>query len=98
MQFSGFSATALFHVPYSSNASSLTTSDVIAFDLGRPILDFVIAKDGRLWVLVDGEWAGNPEGSTAAVRLFEWTKPGAGAEWTVRQIPFFREDDRSPPL
>ena len=96
MQFSGFSATALFHVPYSSNASSLTTSDVIPFDLGRPILDFVIAEDGRLWVLVDGEWAGDPEGSTAAARLFEWTKPDH--EWTVRQIPFFCEDDRLPLL
>jgi len=62
--FSAVGATALFITPYPSDG---TVSDVRAFDLGQPVLDFVVAEDGLFWASLDGNWTeGTPEKSEKA--------------------------------
>lgn len=47
-------ATALFVSPY---PTWTTNSDVRAFDLGQPVIDFTVSNDGLIWVAVDAAWS-----------------------------------------
>lgn len=62
------SATALFVVPYPGNA---TTSDIRAFDLGQPVIDFTVSDDGLIWVSVDANWS---EGSVVKEKKAAMTR------------------------
>ncbi|KAF5383622.1 hypothetical protein D9615_003555 [Tricholomella constricta] len=68
--FSAVGATALFTTSYPSDAIA---SEVRAFDLGRPVLNFTVTDDGLIWVCLDGNWTdGTPEKPEKAfVRVLE---------------------------
>ncbi|KAJ7696446.1 WD40-repeat-containing domain protein [Mycena rosella] len=64
--FSAVGATALFSCPFSASAAA----DVAALDFGAPVLDFSVARDGFVWVSLDGQWAeGAPSAMVRVVRL-----------------------------
>jgi len=52
--FSAVGSTALFTASYPGEE---VVSEVRAFDLGQPVLDFVVAEDGLVWVSLDGNWS-----------------------------------------
>ncbi len=41
--------------------------------LGKPVIDFTIDSDGRVWVLVDGEREADVAADTSLVRLLSWS-------------------------
>ncbi|KAJ7491900.1 WD40 repeat-like protein [Mycena latifolia] len=63
--FSAVGATALFSCPFSAGAAS----DVAALDFGVPVLDFSVARDGLVWVCLDGQWEGGSAPMVRVVRL-----------------------------
>ncbi|GLB41843.1 putative required for the formation of N(7)-methylguanine at position 46 (m7G46) in tRNA [Lyophyllum shimeji] len=79
--FSAVGATALFTTPYPGDG---TVPDVRAFDLGRPVLNFVVADDGLVWVSLDGNWpeATSEKPEKAFVRVLDATS-GELAEATL---------------
>ncbi|KAF9461233.1 WD40-repeat-containing domain protein [Collybia nuda] len=52
--FSAVGATALFTCLYPDGT---TTPNVHSFDLGRPIVNFVISDDDLIWVFLDASWS-----------------------------------------
>ncbi|RDB23684.1 tRNA (guanine-N(7)-)-methyltransferase non-catalytic subunit TRM82 [Hypsizygus marmoreus] len=65
--FNAVGATALFIAQYPEEG---VVSGVRAFDLGQPVLDFVVADDGLIWVSLDGNWSESGLDSTAGEPRF----------------------------
>ena len=66
------SATAVFFCAFSTDPKATERPAVQAVQLDKPVVDFTVSEDGRIWALVDGE---NDDGSATAqnlVRLLEW--------------------------
>ncbi|KAK7025061.1 guanine-N(7)--methyltransferase non-catalytic subunit TRM82 [Favolaschia claudopus] len=51
--FSVVGATALF----SCACSEDVTPEIHAFEFSKPVVDFTVAHDGRIWVSLDGQWS-----------------------------------------
>jgi tRNA (guanine-N(7)-)-methyltransferase subunit TRM82 len=64
-------ATAVFFFKLSSDIKTESSSRISAFDLGRPIVDFSVDRDGLVWVLVDSEKT-TDETTSPLVRLLKW--------------------------
>lgn len=74
-----YSATALFICPLTSDiTSSSPAPNVKFFDFERPVLDFVVAKEGLVWVLLDSEW-GDAATAGKMVRLVRW-------DWSIGEV------------
>ncbi|KAJ3822982.1 WD40-repeat-containing domain protein [Lentinula raphanica] len=67
---------ALFSVPFPDDTT--TNHSVYPIDFGKPVLDFTIAPDQRIWVTLDSNWTedgvGPPEGK--AIQLVELSDDG----------------------
>ncbi|CAL1715501.1 unnamed protein product [Somion occarium] len=54
--FSAIGASALFYTTFPSDPSSFAASEVFALDLVKPVIDFTVAEDNKIWVLLDSEF------------------------------------------
>ncbi|OBZ66832.1 tRNA (guanine-N(7)-)-methyltransferase non-catalytic subunit TRM82 [Grifola frondosa] len=86
LMFSAIGATAIFYCALPENNSS-TQPTVHALDLGKPVIDFTIETNGRIWVSLDSEWtdlqhsATNLAVETPSVKILFWTNG------TLAEIP-----------
>ncbi|KAJ7252517.1 WD40 repeat-like protein [Mycena rebaudengoi] len=74
--FNAVGVTALFSCIYSEDVSP----DIDAFDFEQPVIDFVVAADGLIWVTLDGEWSeGGSKGTLE-------TAPLSPTNWHFHQL------------
>ncbi|KAI0369855.1 hypothetical protein BV20DRAFT_996374 [Pilatotrama ljubarskyi] len=82
--FSAVGADAIFYAPLPAAGEKLASSVVQAVELGKPVVDFSVSQDGRIWVLLDREWGNAPDAepseSTPSVRLLSWQDATLSAE------------------
>lgn len=76
------SATAIFIVPFPSDQSE--PARISHFDFGKPVLEFIIAENGLIWVLLDGEWGEDSRASSMA-QLIRWD-PSTGRVCSSRLV------------
>ncbi|KAI6149366.1 WD40-repeat-containing domain protein [Pisolithus tinctorius] len=69
--FSVVGATALFAF---SSVDVTADAAICRFDCGRPIIDFTVAGDGLIWILLDADYGGTekPESLGKLVRVVRW--------------------------
>lgn len=89
-----FRCTALFQFAFPSEADTSPNPTIQAFDLGKPVVDFVVGIDSLVWVLVDSEWSSTAkEGETkveppsSQIRRLGWS-----GDNQVRTSPPSRRD------
>ncbi|KAI0630672.1 WD40-repeat-containing domain protein [Trametes polyzona] len=74
--FGAVGASAVFYAPFPSEGDKLPPSVVKAVDLGKPVIDFTVNRDGNVWVLLDSAWeetpSEQPADSTSPVRVLSW--------------------------
>ncbi|KAI0076611.1 WD40 repeat-like protein [Panus rudis PR-1116 ss-1] len=58
--FSAVGATALFYIAYPASFEPGTVHSVHALDFRKPVLDFTVGQDDKIWVLLDSEWQESP--------------------------------------
>jgi hypothetical protein len=62
----------LFSCPYPSSDKVQPDAEIKAFDFGKPVIDFVLDDDGRIWVSLDSEWDSRGAEDLKAVRLVKF--------------------------
>ncbi|KAI0352084.1 WD40 repeat-like protein [Trametes cingulata] len=74
--FNAVGADAIFYAPFPAEGEKLAASVVKAVELGKPVVDFTVTRDGRIWALLDAQWDNASEAesteSAPSVRVLSW--------------------------